>query len=82
MKAAAERAAIERWEAEGGRALPDSELPHARSGRGRGDRSRADGDAHTGLRDAILTHPTPAEGLNVLFANVPDAGDSPQVTTR
>ena len=26
---------------------------------------------YTGLRDAILTHPTMAEGLNVLFANVP-----------
>jgi pyruvate/2-oxoglutarate dehydrogenase complex dihydrolipoamide dehydrogenase (E3) component len=25
----------------------------------------------TGLRDAILTHPTMAEGLTVLFANVP-----------
>jgi pyruvate/2-oxoglutarate dehydrogenase complex dihydrolipoamide dehydrogenase (E3) component len=28
----------------------------------------------TALRDAILTHPTMAEGLNVLFANVPDRG--------
>ncbi|HEX9463595.1 MAG TPA: FAD-dependent oxidoreductase [Alphaproteobacteria bacterium] len=26
---------------------------------------------YTGLRDAIYTHPTMAEGLNVLFANVP-----------
>jgi pyruvate/2-oxoglutarate dehydrogenase complex dihydrolipoamide dehydrogenase (E3) component len=26
---------------------------------------------YTGLRDAILTHPTMAEGLNVLFASVP-----------
>jgi hypothetical protein len=26
---------------------------------------------HTGLRDAILTHPTMAEGLNVLLATVP-----------
>lgn len=26
---------------------------------------------YTALRDAILTHPTMAEGLNVLFANVP-----------
>jgi pyruvate/2-oxoglutarate dehydrogenase complex dihydrolipoamide dehydrogenase (E3) component len=26
---------------------------------------------YTGLRDAILTHPTMAEGLTVLFANVP-----------
>jgi pyruvate/2-oxoglutarate dehydrogenase complex dihydrolipoamide dehydrogenase (E3) component len=26
---------------------------------------------YTGLRDAILTHPTMAEGLNILFANVP-----------
>jgi len=25
---------------------------------------------YTGLRDAILTHPTMAEGLNVPFANV------------
>jgi pyruvate/2-oxoglutarate dehydrogenase complex dihydrolipoamide dehydrogenase (E3) component len=25
----------------------------------------------TGLRDAILAHPTMAEGLTVLFANVP-----------
>jgi pyruvate/2-oxoglutarate dehydrogenase complex dihydrolipoamide dehydrogenase (E3) component len=28
----------------------------------------------TGLRDAILTHPTMAEGLTVLFANVPTKG--------
>ena len=33
---------------------------------------------YTGLRDAILTHPTMAEGLNVLLANVPEAGGSPQ----
>ena len=26
---------------------------------------------YTGLRDAILTHPTMAEGLTVLLANVP-----------
>jgi pyruvate/2-oxoglutarate dehydrogenase complex dihydrolipoamide dehydrogenase (E3) component len=26
---------------------------------------------YMGLRDAIFTHPTMAEGLNVLFANVP-----------
>ena len=26
---------------------------------------------YTGLRDAILTHPTMAEGLGSLFANVP-----------
>jgi pyruvate/2-oxoglutarate dehydrogenase complex dihydrolipoamide dehydrogenase (E3) component len=26
---------------------------------------------YTGLRDAILTHPTMAEGLNSLFANLP-----------
>ncbi len=26
---------------------------------------------YTGLRDAILTHPTMAEGLNVLLTNVP-----------
>jgi len=29
------------------------------------------GLSFTGLRDAILTHPTMAEGLNVLFTNVP-----------
>jgi pyruvate/2-oxoglutarate dehydrogenase complex dihydrolipoamide dehydrogenase (E3) component len=29
------------------------------------------GMPHTGLRDAILTHPTMAEGLNTLFSNVP-----------
>ena len=26
---------------------------------------------YTALRDAILTHPTMAEGLNALFGNVP-----------
>ena len=26
---------------------------------------------YTGLRDAIFTHPTMAEGLNTLFGNVP-----------
>jgi pyruvate/2-oxoglutarate dehydrogenase complex dihydrolipoamide dehydrogenase (E3) component len=26
---------------------------------------------YTGLRDAIFTHPTMSEGLNVLLANVP-----------
>jgi hypothetical protein len=26
---------------------------------------------YTGLRDAVLTHPTMAEGLNVLFSDVP-----------
>jgi hypothetical protein len=26
---------------------------------------------YTGLRDAMLTHPTMAEGLNALFASVP-----------
>jgi len=35
------------------------------------------GMPHTALRDAILTHPTMAEGLNVLLAKVP-----PDVTTR
>jgi pyruvate/2-oxoglutarate dehydrogenase complex dihydrolipoamide dehydrogenase (E3) component len=30
----------------------------------------------TGLRDAILTHPTMAEGLNTLFSSVPARGDS------
>ena len=28
---------------------------------------------YTALRDAIFTHPTMAEGLNVLFANAPSA---------
>jgi pyruvate/2-oxoglutarate dehydrogenase complex dihydrolipoamide dehydrogenase (E3) component len=33
---------------------------------------------YTALRDAILTHPTMAEGLTVLFANVPPrAGSRP-----
>ena len=27
---------------------------------------------YTGLRDAILTHPTMAEGLNELFASISD----------
>jgi hypothetical protein len=27
---------------------------------------------YTTIRDAILTHPTMAEGLNALFANVPN----------
>jgi pyruvate/2-oxoglutarate dehydrogenase complex dihydrolipoamide dehydrogenase (E3) component len=31
---------------------------------------------YTGLRDAILTHPTMAEGLNVLLTNVPPDGRS------
>ena len=31
---------------------------------------------YTGLRDAILTHPTMAEGLNVLLTNVPSDGRS------
>jgi hypothetical protein len=30
----------------------------------------------TGLRDAILTHPTMAEGLNTLFSNVPARADT------
>ena len=29
------------------------------------------GLSYTGLRDAILTHPTMAEGLGSLFSNVP-----------
>ena len=37
---------------------------------------------YTGLRDAILTHPTMAEGLNVLFANVAGPGGSSRVETR
>ncbi len=28
---------------------------------------------YTGLRDAIFTHPTMSEGLNVLLTNVPQA---------
>ncbi|HTP66678.1 MAG TPA: hypothetical protein VMJ66_14900, partial [Geobacteraceae bacterium] len=31
------------------------------------------GMPYTGLRDAIFTHPTMAEGLNVLFATPPTA---------
>ncbi|HEX6272166.1 MAG TPA: mercuric reductase [Polyangiaceae bacterium] len=34
------------------------------------------GLSYTALRDAILTHPTMAEGLNVLFANVPEKKSS------
>ena len=30
----------------------------------------------TGLRDAILTHPTMAEGLNTLIGNVPAYHDA------
>jgi pyruvate/2-oxoglutarate dehydrogenase complex dihydrolipoamide dehydrogenase (E3) component len=37
---------------------------------------------YTGLRDAILTHPTMAEGLNVLFANVGDTWGARQVEKR
>ena len=33
---------------------------------------------YTGLRDAILTHPTMAEGLTVLFANPPRPGATAQ----
>ena len=36
---------------------------------------------YTGLRDAILTHPTMAEGLNVLFANVAQRIHAPGVAT-
>ena len=32
---------------------------------------------YTGLRDAILAHPTMAEGLNALFARVPDRSGAP-----
>src|SRR3546814_7284400 len=32
----------------------------------------AAGLPYSALRDAILTHPTMAEGLNALFGNVPD----------
>jgi pyruvate/2-oxoglutarate dehydrogenase complex dihydrolipoamide dehydrogenase (E3) component len=34
------------------------------------------GMVFTGLRDAILTHPTMAEGLNTLFGNVPPRHDA------
>lgn len=30
---------------------------------------------YTGLRDAIFTHPTMSEGLNVMLANVPARRD-------
>ena len=40
------------------------------------------GMPYTGLRDAIFTHPTMAEGLNVLFANVADRAVAPQVQAR
>jgi hypothetical protein len=30
---------------------------------------------HTALRDAILTHPTMAEGLNALFSRVEQPGE-------
>jgi pyruvate/2-oxoglutarate dehydrogenase complex dihydrolipoamide dehydrogenase (E3) component len=33
---------------------------------------------YTALRDAIFTHPTMAEGLNVLFANAPSRDSNPQ----
>jgi pyruvate/2-oxoglutarate dehydrogenase complex dihydrolipoamide dehydrogenase (E3) component len=32
----------------------------------------------TALRDALFTHPTAAEGLTVLLADVPSATSSPQ----
>jgi hypothetical protein len=32
---------------------------------------------YTLLREAIITHPTMAEGLNELFAAVPDNGGKP-----
>jgi pyruvate/2-oxoglutarate dehydrogenase complex dihydrolipoamide dehydrogenase (E3) component len=37
---------------------------------------------YSGLRDAILTHPTMAEGLNVLFASVADSVGSLQLEGR
>ena len=40
------------------------------------------GMPYTGLRDSILSHPTMAEGLNVLFANVADTGGPPRVDTK
>jgi pyruvate/2-oxoglutarate dehydrogenase complex dihydrolipoamide dehydrogenase (E3) component len=36
---------------------------------------------YTGLRDAILTHPTMAEGLNVLFASVAQRIHAPGAAT-
>jgi pyruvate/2-oxoglutarate dehydrogenase complex dihydrolipoamide dehydrogenase (E3) component len=39
------------------------------------------GLAYTGLRDAILTHPTMAEGLNVLFAGVPPLTQTARAST-
>jgi pyruvate/2-oxoglutarate dehydrogenase complex dihydrolipoamide dehydrogenase (E3) component len=35
------------------------------------------GMPYTSLRDAILTHPTMAEGLTVLFDNVPAKSQTP-----
>jgi hypothetical protein len=32
---------------------------------------------YTGLRDAVLAHPTMAEGLNVLLAGVPAMTEAP-----
>ena len=45
--------------------------PGGRRGDGRGADGDAGGDALHGLRDAILTHPTMAEGLGALFSQVP-----------
>ena len=39
------------------------------------------GLSYTALRDAIFTHPTMSEGLNVLFANVPTA-ERPAMSAR
>ena len=40
------------------------------------------GLAYTGLRDAILTHPTMAEGLGVLLAGVPATAERPSFGPR
>jgi hypothetical protein len=37
---------------------------------------------YTQLRDAILAHPTMAEGLVALLSNVPATSDSPSQRTR
>jgi pyruvate/2-oxoglutarate dehydrogenase complex dihydrolipoamide dehydrogenase (E3) component len=37
---------------------------------------------YTALRDAILTHPTMAEGLNVLFSHVAESAGSSQAAAR
>ena len=60
-----------------------SRLHHDRRRGGRGHGRGADGDAGgvalSRLRDAILAHPTMAEGLGFLFSNVPPVS-TPRVT--